>query len=1068
MRAPQRLLGLTASITLLAIIIGLPAALLTIGPSVLPEATPTAAQVWQTLTRPDDGTLALRMIKALGWLVWLVMTALIVSEVADRARGRGRRLAPVVLRGPQSAAHGLVGAALLLVIAAPSSGMAHAATAPTATTTLAAPTHTAAPAEAAVAVEDEVDTPATGTPTTTAHTVRVGESLWSIAEDHLGEGIRYGEIRDLNRDALGENPGFLHPGTVLQIPATSTEHSVTVQPGDTLSQIAASELGDADEYPRIAAANEQVKDPDTIYPGMTLTIPQPATATTPEQPQQPEQDAAATPPPSHPGSTSDPATHESATHEPGTTQTPPRTPPQAGREAAEVAAAAGGREDTQGGDVDASDGDESSHAWLLTGLTGGGAVLAGALLLQLRRRRSTQRRHRRAGRTIATPTPSLGPVEKSISAVGTSAAVDVERMDSALRRLATARAAQGVEMPAVAAVEITRTWLGLHLSQPSTLTGPWQGSDDQLHWYLPGEDGLLEEIGESQPDQPAPYPLLVTLGATDSGSTWLLNLEEQALSITGDTDRGRDTARYLAAELAVNPWSHGVRVDVVGVAEDVAAMGPDRIWTHTGAGPDPAAEVLADTVTMIDRAGEEGVDVATARASQAGSDTWHARLLLIDAATDRPAAMDDLLDLLATHPGRTGASVVVRGDDEAGAGLEVHVSAAGRITMPSVGLNLAAVGLTRDEARGCAGILTQGEQIQDVPVPVREDADEGWRSWTNEAGALREEYVLERSPRTPTTQDTSSLLDLADEEYLAAGATTTEDLQTLAPQVPQHVSQAVLDVDPHLEADLAAWWAPDCPLPRLTLLGPVSARTRGTPVTKRKGYYTEMLAYLATRATGATPGELAETFGITTAKTRDYVRIVRDWLGTNPVTGSAHLPDARHAPSAQVRGQNVYEVVDVLVDADLFRRLRARGEAQGPEGIEDLDAALRLVTGRPFDGLRPGGWHWLSEGDRLDQHMICAIVDVAHLVTTASLKAGDLKRARLAAETAALAAPDEEIPRLDLAAVAGAEGHASEADRILRDEVFNRSDDEGAPPDLPARTEQIVADKQWAQRARAS
>ena len=35
------------------------------------------------------------------------------------------------------------------------------------------------------------------------------------------------------------------------------------------------------------------------------------------------------------------------------------------------------------------------------------------------------------------------------------------------------------------------------------------------------------------------------------------------------------------------------------------------------------------------------------------------------------------------------------------------------------------------------------------------------------------------------------------------------------------------------------------------------------------------------------PPPPAEAFSITPAKARDYVRIVRDWLGTNPRTGEA-------------------------------------------------------------------------------------------------------------------------------------------------------------------------------------
>jgi hypothetical protein len=135
---------------------------------------------------------------------------------------------------------------------------------------------------------------------------------------------------------------------------------------------------------------------------------------------------------------------------------------------------------------------------------------------------------------------------------------------------------------------------------------------------------------------------------------------------------------------------------------------------------------------------------------------------------------------------------------------------------------------------------------------------------------------------------------------------------------------------------------------------------------------------------------------------------VWDWLGVNPRTGEKHLPDARQstaakaAKAAKARGVGVYQVDGLLIDADLFRRLRVRGEARGADGITDLSRALTLVGGQPFDQLRTGGWSWLHEGDRLDQHMLCA---VAHMVTTSALKSGDLGQARAAAEFAALAAP---------------------------------------------------------------
>ena len=53
-----------------------------------------------------------------------------------------------------------------------------------------------------------------------------------------------------------------------------------VQSGDTLSGIAQKEYGDASAFNRIFEANRpMLKDPDEIYPGQVLLIPEPAAAT---------------------------------------------------------------------------------------------------------------------------------------------------------------------------------------------------------------------------------------------------------------------------------------------------------------------------------------------------------------------------------------------------------------------------------------------------------------------------------------------------------------------------------------------------------------------------------------------------------------------------------------------------------------------------------------------------------------------------------------------------------------------------------------------------------------------
>jgi len=184
---------------------------------------------------------------------------------------------------------------------------------------------------------------------------------------------------------------------------------------------------------------------------------------------------------------------------------------------------------------------------------------------------------------------------------------------------------------------------------------------------------------------------------------------------------------------------------------------------------------------------------------------------------------------------------------------------------------------------------------------------------------------------------------------------------------------------------------------------------------------------------------------------------VRAWLGPNPRTGTLHLPHARESAAGKRRGVGVYEIDGLLVDADLFRRLRVRGQACGSDGIADLRRALTLVTGQPLEQLRATGWTWMYGGNRLDQHLRCAVVDVAHIVTTHSLNAGELTLAREAVETALRADPYDEVSRLDLGAVLTAEGHLDQAREVIDREVCNRTDDDGPPIDLSPRTLQVLA-----------
>ena len=78
-----------------------------------------------------------------------------------------------------------------------------------------------------------------------------------------------------------------------------------------------------------------------------------------------------------------------------------------------------------------------------------------------------------------------------------------------------------------------------------------------------------------------PYPLLVTVGQDDDG-LHLVNLEHfGVVALAGDPERTKALARHIAAELALNPWSTIVEVNVIGLGEELATLDTLRLRHHT-------------------------------------------------------------------------------------------------------------------------------------------------------------------------------------------------------------------------------------------------------------------------------------------------------------------------------------------------------------------------------------------------------------------------------------------------------------------------------------------------------
>jgi len=227
----RRLLrGAGAVFVLTLLLVGVPAALWVLVGWPLPHALPTWAELRSALTStgiPDEV-----LVKALAlvcWAAWAVLTASVTAEVVGVLRGRGSRRIPFA--GPlQTLAANLVAAIVLSLspVASPvamAPPLAAAVVLPLAQVTVRP--EPAAPPCGTTAVQPEVhafmaapeDEPAFET-----YTVRRWDTLWGIADAHLGDPLRWPEVFELNRGRPQPDggrltePGLIRPGWQLQIP----------------------------------------------------------------------------------------------------------------------------------------------------------------------------------------------------------------------------------------------------------------------------------------------------------------------------------------------------------------------------------------------------------------------------------------------------------------------------------------------------------------------------------------------------------------------------------------------------------------------------------------------------------------------------------------------------------------------------------------------------------------------------------------------------------------------------------------------------------------------------------
>jgi LysM domain len=255
-----------AAIAVLAgALVGLPLLLLWAGGSPLPTGVLSLTGIGERLLQQDSGQLPLDVLLGVAWLGWASFAFSVATEVAALLRHRATpRL--VGLGSAQLLAGRLVTAAVLVL---PTHSVALAVTAPP--VTIVSSSQALAPVPAAADVSPPAAATARHIPSKTyvVQPPRHGhrDSLWSIAEHHLGDPLRWREIADLNRGRSQpdgrrlEDPHWIYPGWHLRMPADATGLRALEPPTPTPAA-----------PPRTGEPTQHVQIPPTSTPRSTPTL----------------------------------------------------------------------------------------------------------------------------------------------------------------------------------------------------------------------------------------------------------------------------------------------------------------------------------------------------------------------------------------------------------------------------------------------------------------------------------------------------------------------------------------------------------------------------------------------------------------------------------------------------------------------------------------------------------------------------------------------------------------------------------------------------------------------------
>jgi len=984
--------GLAALIVLLGLIAGLPFALFAAAGNPL-ERLP---DILQLASRPDYGLIITMstILPLLGWGFWLYFMLSVLMELPAAIKG---------IKAPRikgfGSAQGIAGALLAAVIGI--FGIAGPANAATVDTSMSSHTVISAPQKSGnVTIDQKAAATAaqkTDGPETFKHTVQSGDTLWGLAEKHLGDGAKYKKILDCNPDITDADE--IYAGTTINIPkikasaAKSAPKPVKTAPTNESVQQTQKDTASSSEQDR---ANKDVSE----------ALSAPAPVATPEV--------------------------------------------QAADEAPAV-------ENSEGDQAD----DSFMGNQLLQTATGIGGLLAAGILALLGRRRLHQRRIRTAGQRTEAVSETAARTERELRDVEdplTQATIDAalrflgswaKENGTSLPKIFCLRAATGsltfylseaAELPApwtkddvdgtvwsLAPDDVPDAEEGSEAPYPAMVT---LGEDTKNAQILVDAE-YIGALGVEDHHNGTSHEILTALAVEMACSPWA---EQLTLSLCGVADdlpsalgTGRVTSYENIPELLTMLEGKAADVKAAMEAAGTETMHQARVLSGQSwmpeivlLGIEPTDRQRHQLLNLVGQIPRLGIAAITAGFTMGDwklnvDDDGYATLDPLGLSL-KPQKLDQeqqqaVMELLAKSSKQpqapaNGTSPQKEFNDEE---FVVELRA-----VPETDETLVEPGTTGQAE-------TEQQEVPAEPVGSEQPEEEASSPQIEATDAIAQEHEATETIASAADENAESPDSSLEPEALDAAG--TEDAQTTVSDEAKPSLEIVKDQEsaavpadgmspvnsgeldnPEAELDseaqqLLASLAEE-KVPMIRLLGTVDVlNTRGKmPLSPNSGKESpgtaarciSLLAYLAMNP-GATTEQYNEAFwpgtqpsGAKGAQNRNKLaNLTRDYLGQDE-DGTMLFPHARNER---------YSLDErVMCDWTIFTKLI--GNNVYTVSLPRLIAAIKLVRGAPFEGIRPKNYLWNTE---LHTEMIELITEAAHELVDRAMAMKNPKLARLGA-----------------------------------------------------------------------